>query len=72
MDYYTIAAQKALLDKEFTGKTIDSVRLRDFSQLYLVFEDGKALKLACIPRYALPVCHGKTIHPPETTRRTGI
>ncbi|MFA6471597.1 MAG: NFACT family protein [Candidatus Latescibacterota bacterium] len=49
MDYYTIAAQRTLLEKEFTGKVIDSVRLKDFTLLYLGFEGDKALKLACIP-----------------------
>lgn len=49
MDYYTIVAQRALLDRELTGKVIDSVRLKDFTLLYLGFEGEKALKLACIP-----------------------
>jgi predicted ribosome quality control (RQC) complex YloA/Tae2 family protein len=49
MDYFTIIAQRTLLESEFSGLVIDSVRLRDFSTLHLGFEGEKALKLACIP-----------------------
>jgi len=49
MDYYTIAAQRTLLEREFSGRVIDAVRLKDFTTLHLGFEGEKALKLACIP-----------------------
>ena len=49
MDYYTIVAQRAILDREFTGCCVDTVRLKDFNTLYLGFEGDRALRLACIP-----------------------
>ncbi len=49
MDYYTIVAQRAILDREFTGRRMEAVRLKDFNTLYLGFEGDRALRLACIP-----------------------
>lgn len=49
MDYYTIVAQRALLERELVGKKIETVRLREYRDLFLGFEGETALKLACIP-----------------------
>ena len=49
MDYYAIDAQRAMFNREFTGRTIDTLRLKDFNTLYLGFEGERALRLACLP-----------------------
>lgn len=49
MDYHTIAAQRAILERVLAGRRIESVRVREYSSLFMVFEGETALKLACIP-----------------------
>lgn len=49
MDYYTIVAQRVLTEQEFVGRRIDTLRLRDYTTLYLGFEGERALRLACVP-----------------------
>lgn len=49
MDYYTIVAQRAIIEREFVGRNIETVRLKDFNTLYLGFDGERALRLACIP-----------------------
>ncbi|MHB9030415.1 MAG: NFACT family protein, partial [Candidatus Latescibacterota bacterium] len=49
MDYYTIVAQRALLERELAGRKIEIVRLREHRDLFLGFAGETALKLACIP-----------------------
>ncbi len=49
MDYYTIVAQRALLERALLGRKIESVRLREHKILFLGFAGERALKLACIP-----------------------
>ena len=49
MDYHTIAAQRALLERRLLGRRIEAVRLREFTLLYIGLEGETALRLACIP-----------------------
>ncbi len=49
MDYYTILAQKYILDRKLTGLRFDTVRVRDKYNLFLGFEGEQALKLSCKP-----------------------
>jgi len=49
MDYQTIAAQRAILERTVAGRTVDTLRLRGRDSLYIGFEGDIALKLACIP-----------------------
>ncbi len=49
MDYQTIAAQRAILERTIVGRTVDTLRLRGNEALYIGFEGDIALKLACIP-----------------------
>jgi predicted ribosome quality control (RQC) complex YloA/Tae2 family protein len=49
VDYHTIAAHRALLERELIGQRIETVRLREFTTLFIGFEGETALKLACIP-----------------------
>lgn len=51
MDYYTILAQKANLEKEFLGRTVDAaVSLKDTHHLFIGFAGhDRAVKLSCVP-----------------------
>jgi predicted ribosome quality control (RQC) complex YloA/Tae2 family protein len=49
VDYHTIAAQRAILERDFAGRIIETVRLREYTDLFIGFEGETALKLACIP-----------------------
>jgi predicted ribosome quality control (RQC) complex YloA/Tae2 family protein len=68
MDYYTIIAQRTILDKELTGKVIESIRLKDFTTLFLGFEGEKALKLACIPDMPYLITIPKRFIPQKNTQ----
>ena len=56
MDYFTILAQCALLNKAgFAGAHLDAIRLHGTHDLYLGFDNGTALKLGCTP--GMPYIH---------------
>ncbi|MBT4485724.1 MAG: fibronectin-binding domain-containing protein [Candidatus Latescibacteria bacterium] len=49
MDYYTILAQRALLNKILVGQNVDTARLFGSFALYIGFENDRALKLSSTP-----------------------
>ena len=49
MDYFTINAQRKLIQDTFVGQKIDTVRLYDKSTVFLGFDSENALKLAGTP-----------------------
>ena len=49
MDYYTIVAQRAMLERDFVGRRIETMRISDTYTVSLGFDDDLGLRLSSIP-----------------------
>ncbi|MFC1551131.1 NFACT family protein [Candidatus Latescibacterota bacterium] len=49
MDYYTILVQRTILSGQFAGRMIETVKISNKYNVFLVFEGDRAVKLSCVP-----------------------
>ncbi len=49
MDYYTILAQRAIIERRFAGRRLETVKLNNTYDVYVGFDCDSALKLSSVP-----------------------